>query len=71
MQTHVVTRRFNGPGSVQLMAGTQIDASAWPNLKSLVDTNYLRPLDANEMAAQQGAESGNPAASAPASKKQK
>lgn len=50
MNTHIVTRKFNGPESVQLMPGTKVDTSNWPNLNALVDTNYLRPLNANEIA---------------------
>lgn len=50
MQTHVVTRKFSGPGSVQLMPGTQVEASNWPNLNVLINTNYLRPLGVNESA---------------------
>jgi len=49
MHTHIVTRKFTGPGSVELSAGMRVDASNWKNLDPLVNTNYLRPLDANEM----------------------
>lgn len=49
METHVVNRKFTGPGSVELLAGTKIDASNWKNLDPLVSSNYLRPLNANEV----------------------
>lgn len=50
MDTHIVTRKFAGPGSIVLTAGMRIDASNWKNLDPLVDTNYLRPLNVNEIA---------------------
>lgn len=43
--THVVTRRFSGPGSVRLEIGAQVDAADWPNAHSLVKGRYLRPIE--------------------------
>lgn len=49
MNTHMVIRKFTGPGSVQLMPGTQVDASTWGNIEQLESVGYLRPLNAKEL----------------------
>lgn len=49
MYTHIVTRKFTIAGGVELSYGTQIDASDWPNVDLLVNTNFLRPLNAKEI----------------------
>lgn len=51
MNTHMVIRKFTGPGSVELTPGTQVDASSWPNIEQLESVNYLRPLNAKETGA--------------------
>jgi hypothetical protein len=48
MNTHVVAKRFPGPGSQVFTSGDEVDASLWRNTKKLVEQGYLRPLDEQE-----------------------
>ena len=48
MNTHIVTRPFEGPGGRQFEAGEAVDASEWAHTAKLVDQRRLRPLGPND-----------------------
>ena len=43
MATHVVVKAFDGRGETRFTPGQVVDATAWPNVASLVQSRYLRP----------------------------
>jgi hypothetical protein len=48
MNTHVVTRSFEGPGGKQFKVGEAVDASGWAHTAKLVDQRRLRALTVND-----------------------
>lgn len=51
MNTHVVTRPFEGPAGRQFEAGEKVDASDWRNTAMLVEQRRLRPISPKDMKA--------------------
>jgi hypothetical protein len=55
-ETHVVTRRFEGPSGREFQPGERVDASGWPHAIKLVEQRRLRPMSAREIRAAQEAD---------------
>jgi hypothetical protein len=50
MDTHVVVREFGGPHGKRFLHGQVVDATAWPNVRALVNARYLRERTVQEAA---------------------
>jgi hypothetical protein len=51
--THVVVKAFGGPGDTRYVPGQVVDATAWPNSRSLVAARFLRERTVLEAAKEQ------------------
>lgn len=48
MNTHIVTRSFEGSNGKQFKAGEAVDASDWLHTAKLVEQRRLRPMTVND-----------------------
>jgi hypothetical protein len=49
MNTHVVSKSFEGEGGRKYEAGEMVEASGWRNTTLMVTHRYLRPLTPDEL----------------------
>lgn len=64
MNTHIVTRPFEGPAGRQFQVGEAVDASDWLHTAKLVSQNRLRPIGPNDVQPEAPARAGKAAKAA-------